>query len=65
MTPIGKSLICPIGILSADALLKRSNSLDKREAILGSVRWKLRCNLRCHPDGRGGRAYRRKQTLLA
>ncbi len=59
--PIGKILSAPIGILTADSLLRRAGA--NREAILGSVRWKMRCNIRVCPDGRGGKAYRRKQSL--
>lgn len=66
-TPIGPSLSAPIGILTADLLLAHPSNASHRTVILGSVRWKLRCNLHAPtlPNQRGGRAYRRRLAIQA
>lgn len=67
-TPIGKSLCAPIGLFTADLLLRRATSLEKRTAILGSARWGVRCNVsgaNGPMHGRGGRAYRRQKAIKA
>lgn len=62
-----KHLNAPLSILGADLLLKAPHrqTPSEREPILGSVAWKLLVSSKSFPDGRGGRAYRRRREMEA
>lgn len=65
--PLKTTLCAPIGILSADLLLRapHNQAPEKRQAILGSARWHMICASKGFALGRGKKAYDRKQLLAS